>query len=110
MRVVIDGFDLIDLRQKRWIGRRFGGKGGGQKEYQSQYFSNEVRHVGEIVIAEQNKNNHPADKMRIEGTMKNKLIAFTFLALAAVLFAGCAGTTETTTTTRTREQSSMYAR
>jgi hypothetical protein len=42
--------------------------------------------------------------------MTQKLIALTFLALAAVLFAGCASTTETTTTTRTREQSSMYAR
>ena len=42
--------------------------------------------------------------------MTQKLIALTFLALAAVLFVGCASTTETTTTTRTREQSSMYAR
>jgi outer membrane biogenesis lipoprotein LolB len=43
--------------------------------------------------------------------MTQKLIAFTFLALAGLLFAGCASTTETTTTTtRTREQSSMYAR
>jgi uncharacterized lipoprotein YajG len=42
--------------------------------------------------------------------MKTKFIALTFLALATVLLAGCAGTTETTTTTRTREQSSMYAR
>jgi uncharacterized lipoprotein YajG len=48
--------------------------------------------------------------MRILYTMKTKFIAFTFLALAAVMFAGCTATTETTTTTRTREQSSMYAR
>jgi hypothetical protein len=45
--------------------------------------------------------------------MTQKLIALTFLTLAAVLFGGCASTTETTETTettRTREQSSMYAR
>jgi uncharacterized lipoprotein YajG len=42
--------------------------------------------------------------------MNTKLKAFAFLALATVLFAGCAATTETTTTPRTREQSSMYAR
>lgn len=43
--------------------------------------------------------------------MTPKLIALAFLALGALLFAGCASTTETTTTTtRTREQSSMYAR
>lgn len=42
--------------------------------------------------------------------MTQKLIALTFLAIAAVLFVGCTATTETTTTTRTREQSSMYAR
>ena len=42
--------------------------------------------------------------------MKSKLIALTFLALAAVLFTGCASSPETTTTTTTREQSSMYVR
>jgi hypothetical protein len=47
--------------------------------------------------------------------MIQKLIPVTFLALAAVFFAGCASTMETTettetTTTRPREQSSMYAR
>ncbi len=42
--------------------------------------------------------------------MKKNLIAFTFLALATVLITGCATTAETTTTTRTRETSSMYAR
>jgi uncharacterized lipoprotein YajG len=42
--------------------------------------------------------------------MKNKFISFIFLVLAAVLFVGCTATTETVTTTRTREESSMYAR
>jgi outer membrane biogenesis lipoprotein LolB len=42
--------------------------------------------------------------------MKTNLIALTFLGLVAIFLAGCAGTTETTTTTRTREQSSLYAR
>jgi hypothetical protein len=40
--------------------------------------------------------------------MKSKLIAFSFLALAAVLFGGCASKTETTTTTTTREQAATY--
>jgi hypothetical protein len=43
-------------------------------------------------------------------SLKTKLIAFTFLALGAAFFAGCTATTETATTPRTREQSSMYAR
>jgi hypothetical protein len=51
-----------------------------------------------------------ADLIRFFCTMKMNLIALTVLGLAAVLFAGCAATTETTTTTRTREQSSLYAR
>jgi ABC-type oligopeptide transport system substrate-binding subunit len=46
--------------------------------------------------------------------MKNKLIAFAALALAAILISGCATSTETTTTTETtkkdRTKSSMYAR
>jgi outer membrane biogenesis lipoprotein LolB len=41
--------------------------------------------------------------------MKKNLIALTFLGLVAIFLAGCTATTETTTT-RTREQSSMYAR
>jgi hypothetical protein len=42
--------------------------------------------------------------------MNNKIIAITFFSLIALVFGGCAATTETTTTTtRTREQSSMYA-
>jgi len=41
--------------------------------------------------------------------MKMNLIALTFLGLVAVFLAGCAAET-TTTTTRTRETSSMYAR
>ena len=41
--------------------------------------------------------------------MKKNLIALTFLGLLAIFLAGCTATTETTTT-RTREQSSMYAR
>jgi outer membrane biogenesis lipoprotein LolB len=42
--------------------------------------------------------------------MKTNLIALTLLGLAAIFLAGCVATTETTTTTRTREESSMYAR
>jgi uncharacterized protein YceK len=43
--------------------------------------------------------------------MKNKLIALTLLSLVAIVLSGCASSTETvTTTTRTREQGSMYAR
>jgi outer membrane biogenesis lipoprotein LolB len=42
--------------------------------------------------------------------MKTNLITVTLLALAAVFLAGCAATTSETTTTRTREQSSLYAR
>ena len=42
-------------------------------------------------------------------TMKKNLIALTFLGLVAIFLGGCTSTTETTTT-RTREQSSMYAR
>ncbi|HEX8490155.1 MAG TPA: hypothetical protein VF626_03985 [Chthoniobacterales bacterium] len=41
--------------------------------------------------------------------MKSKLIAWSFLALAAVFFAGCASKTETMTTTTTREQSATYS-
>jgi hypothetical protein len=41
--------------------------------------------------------------------MKKNLIALTFLGLVAIFLAGCAAET-TTTMTRTREQSSMYAR
>jgi uncharacterized lipoprotein YajG len=41
--------------------------------------------------------------------MKSKFIALSFLALAAVLFAGCASKTETMTTTTTREQSATYS-
>jgi hypothetical protein len=41
--------------------------------------------------------------------MKTNLITVALLVLTAVFLAGC-GTTETTTTTRTRETSSMYAR
>jgi uncharacterized lipoprotein len=41
--------------------------------------------------------------------MKTNLIALTLLALVAVFLAGCAAES-TTTTTRTREQSSLYAR
>ena len=42
--------------------------------------------------------------------MKTHLIALTLLGLAAIFLAGCTTTTEETTTVRTREQSSMYAR
>jgi uncharacterized lipoprotein YajG len=46
--------------------------------------------------------------------MNKNLIALTFLGLAAIFIAGCASspetTTETTPTTHSREQSSMYAR
>jgi hypothetical protein len=43
--------------------------------------------------------------------MKKHLIALTFLGLVAIFIGGCTATTETTTTTeRTRERSSMYAR
>jgi len=42
--------------------------------------------------------------------MKKNLIALTFLGLFAIFLGGCTATTETSTTTRTREQSSMYAR
>jgi hypothetical protein len=41
--------------------------------------------------------------------MKSKLIALSFLALAAVLFTGCGSKNETMTTTTTREQSATYS-
>lgn len=47
--------------------------------------------------------------IRFHCTMKTNLIALTFLGLVAIFLAGCSTTTETTTT-RTREQSSLYAR
>ena len=42
-------------------------------------------------------------------TMNKNLMALTFLGLVAIVLGGCTATTETTPTTRTREQSSMYA-
>jgi hypothetical protein len=42
--------------------------------------------------------------------MKTNLIALMFLGLVAIFLAGCAATTTETTTVRTREQSSLYAR
>ena len=47
--------------------------------------------------------------IRFSCNMKKNLIALTFLGLVAIFLAGCTSTTETTTT-RTREESSMYAR
>lgn len=41
--------------------------------------------------------------------MKTHLIALTLLGLVTIFLTGCAATTETTTV-RTREQSSLYAR
>ena len=41
--------------------------------------------------------------------MKINLIALVFLGLVGIFLAGCTATTETTTV-RTREQSSLYAR
>jgi hypothetical protein len=53
---------------------------------------------------------HPASVANpFNFTMNKNLIALTFLGLVAILLAGCETTTETTTT-RTREESSMYAR
>ena len=51
------------------------------------------------------------DATRFLCTMKTHLIALTLLGLAAIFLAGGTTTaTEETTTVRTREQSSMYAR
>lgn len=49
-------------------------------------------------------------RIRFLCTMKTHLIALMFLGLVAIFLAGCTTTETTTTTERTREQSSMYAR